>query len=100
MSNHPRRVRLADYIERRKAAEGIAVELPDGTDVTIPPSELWPDEAFAALDANDMARAVELILGDGHARFVAAGGTWRILNGIVREQQGLDVGESEASSPS
>ena len=101
MSNHPRRIKLADYIERKNAAEGIAVELPDGTDVIIPPAELWPDAAFAALDKNRVADAIKLILGAADfERFTAAGGNWRILNGIVNEMQGLDVGESVASPPS
>lgn len=101
MSNHPRRIKLAEYIERKNAAEGITVELPDGSEVLIPPAEMWPDAAYAALDKGKVPDAVKLILGTtGFEAFIAAGGNWRILNGIVAEQQGLDVGESEASPPS
>lgn len=98
MSNHPRRIRLADYIERKNATEGIVVELPDGSDIIIPPAELWPDAAYTALDDNNVGEASRRILGDdAYQRFADAGGNWRVLNGIVREMQGVDVGESEAS---
>lgn len=97
----PKRVNFADYIERKNAALGIVVELPDGSEITVPPAELWPDAAFAALDKDKVADAVKLILGDTqHAAFTAAGGNWRILNGIVEEQQGLDAGKSGASPSS
>ena len=96
----PKRVNFADYVERRNAAEGIVVELPDG-EITVPPAELWPDEAFTALSKNKVADAAKLILGEAqHLLFTAAGGNWRILNGIIEEQQGLDAGKSEASSSS
>lgn len=101
MSNHPRRIKLADYLERKMSAEGIPIELPDGSEIVIPPAELWPDAAYQFLDANDVGAAVVAIIGqEASDRFTAAGGNWRVLNGIVRETQGLDVGESEASPTS
>jgi hypothetical protein len=96
-----KRVNLAEYIERKNAAEGILVDLPDGKEITMPPAELWPETAWAALAESKSDDALELILGvEQHAAFTSAGGNWRILNGIMREQQGLDAGESEASSTS
>jgi hypothetical protein len=96
-----KRVNFTEYIERKNAAEGITVDMPDGTSVTIPPAELWPDEAFAALDKGKVAEAVKAILGPvQHAAFTAAGGNWRILNGIVEEQQGVTVPQSGASPKS
>lgn len=95
-----KRVKLAEYIERKNAAEGIIVELADGGEVTVPPAEMWPDAAFAALDKGKVADAVKLILGAEYEAFTKAGGNWRILNGIVAEQQGIDAPQSDASSTS
>lgn len=95
------RVRFADYVERKKAAGAIIIELDEGVEVTVPPAELWPDGVFDANLAGDADRASRLVLGDDqYAVFVAAGGNWRILNGIIAEQQGVGVGESGASPES
>lgn len=95
-------IKLQNYVERRKAEGSIAVDLgkEHGT-VNIPPIEVWPDEAFDTAGSGDTKAATALVLGDeAGARFYAAGGNWRMLSGIVRQEQGLDVGESEASSES
>lgn len=97
----PKRVNFADYVERKNAAEGIVVELPDGTEVVVSPAEMWPDAAFAALDKGKVGDATKLILGaEQYEAFTKAGGNWRILNGIVAEQQGVDAGKSGASPSS
>jgi hypothetical protein len=83
----PAHVNLAEYIERRKA-DSTVVELDDGVTISIPPAELFSDEVFAALDAGDHKGAACAVLGDEqYALFVAAGGNWRLLNSILREQQ-------------
>jgi hypothetical protein len=95
-------IKLAGYIERKRKTGSIAVDLGDGAEnVVIPPIELWPDEAFDTATAGDTKGAAAMLLGqDGADRFYAAGGNWRMLSGLVRDQQGLDVGEFEASSES
>ena len=56
---------------------------------------------FDTATGGDTTGAVVKLLGqDGSDRFHAAGGNYRILSGIVRDQLGLDVGESEASPES
>lgn len=95
------RVKLADYIERHNAEAATIIELPDGSEVVVPPAELWSDEAHDAAIAGNIRDSVVLILGaDEYARFTKAGGNWRMINGIVAEQQGLDVGKSPASPES
>lgn len=92
-------INLADYVERRRAANTVDIELGDGTIIGVPPAELWSEEVFAILGEGDADKAMRLILGEEQtARFVAEGGNSRILNGIIKEAQGLTAGESEASS--
>lgn len=95
-------IKLLDYVERRKAKGSISVDLgKDHGSVTIPPIEVWPDEAFDKAGTGDTKGATALVLGDEPgARFYASGGNWRMMSGIVRQEQGLDVGESEASPES
>lgn len=96
----PQRINLANYVERKNDAGAIVIELADG-EITVPPAELWSDKAHAAAMGNKMAEATKLILGDEqHARFVAAGGNWRILNGIIEQAQGVDVPNSPGSDGS
>jgi hypothetical protein len=92
-------IKLFDYIERKKKAGSITVDLgKDLGTVTIPPMELWADEVFDLATTGDTKAAIALLLGDdAAARFVAAGGNYRILSGIVREQLGMAVPQSEAS---
>lgn len=95
------RVKLADFIEREYADASTIVELSDGTDFIMPPSEMWPDEAFDAARQGDIRTCVILTVGeDEYARFCKAGGNWRILNAIVAAQQGVEVPQSSASSTS
>lgn len=92
-------IKLFDYVERKKKAGSITVDLgkQHGT-VVIPPMELWPDDVFDTATAGDTTSAIVKLIGqDASDRFHAAGGNYRILSGIVRDQLGLDVGESVAS---
>lgn len=95
-------IKLFDYIERAKKAGSITVDLgkEHGT-VTIPPVELWPDEAWDRSSTGDTKGATALVLGDEPAaRFYTAGGNWRMMSGLVRQEQGVDVPQSEASPDS
>lgn len=95
------RIKLADFIERTYADASTVIELPDGTTVTMPPGDLWPDAAFTAAREGNIRDCVILTLGEPeYERFCQAGGNWRILNAIIAEQQGLTAGESSASSQS
>lgn len=89
---------LATFIETRRAAESVEIDLPDGTSVAIPPPYLWPDAIGPATDRGEIVR---LILGDDAAeRFAAAGGNYRILNAIWEDAQGQGMGEAAASPAS
>ena len=90
----PKKYNLSEFIERRVEEDGIEIELSDGTSVTIPPAELWPDEAAAAIDANDDEALARAIMGDeAFDRFRADGGGWRLLNAFIRDAKGVDAGE-------
>lgn len=92
---------LAEFVERHLAENGIPITLPDGTTVVIPPAELWPDDVQPLLDAEDFAGAARVILGaEAYDQFTAAGGSWKLLNLIMRDAKGASAGESSASSPS
>lgn len=95
------RVNLAEFMARNYDDSATVVELADGSTITLPPADMWPDEAYEAAREGDIKSCVILALGQSeYDRLCAAGGNWRILNAIVTEQQGLDVGESQASSKS
>src|SRR5882672_5420679 len=93
---------FVDYVERKRKTGSIEVDLgKDHGTVVIPPMELWSDDVFDTATAGDTVGAIVKLLGqDASDRFHAAGGNYRILSGIVRDQMGLDVGESEASPAS
>jgi hypothetical protein len=95
-----KKINLADFVERRRKVASIDVDLgaPHGI-VHVPPLELWPDNAWDIAATGDTRAAVNLILGDEPGeRFTAAGGNWRMLPALVRETQGVEPGELEASS--
>lgn len=93
---------FVDYVERKRNTGSITVDLgKDHGNVVIPPMELWPDDVFDTATAGDTVGAIVKLLGqDASDRFHAAGGNYRILSGIVRDQLGMAVGESEASPAS
>lgn len=94
-----KRYNLAEFVEAKRRDDGIVVELSDGSTITVPPGILWPLEALDAMRRADMAEATRLFLGDEqHERFTADGGNWRILDAILRDATGVDMGEPPASS--
>lgn len=96
MSNHARRYKLTDFKQKRRDEASIVIELDDGSEVSIPPVEDWPDRLPRALDAAGRA-----ILGeDEYKRFLAGGGSGRWLDAIITDAQGAKAGESSASTGS
>ena len=88
-----RRVVLTEFRDRRIAEASIEIELPDGPPVVIPPPDLWPDDIDTVRD--DLREMGRLILGDTEwDRFVAAGGTGKLLNALFVEAQGVSTGEA------
>ncbi len=97
MAESRKRYNFAEFVETKRR-DGIPVDMPDGSEILIPPKLLWPDAAFDYLRSGDVDQAVAQILGaDQAARWVEAGGHFRLLNAIILEQSGADVGESSAS---
>lgn len=105
MSNRPNykhTVNLAEYKQRRTDEASIAIELEgDQPPVVIPPPEFWPDD----LPRGGGHRLAVAILGqEEFDRFVAAGGSARIVNAIFEEMsekiQGEDPGKSSSSGDS
>lgn len=92
-----RKVRLADYRERRLEAAGLDIEMDDGQVFTIPPAELWPDDFPTDGTLVDRVRS---ILGERYDAFIAAGGTATVANAMWADRESLDLGEPQASPPS
>jgi hypothetical protein len=94
-----RRYNFAEFVETRRREDGIPVDMPDGAPLVIPPGILWPEAAFEAMRAGDMAGCTRAFLGDEqYDRLIAAGGSWRIIDAIIRDHEGASAGESSASS--
>lgn len=97
------RLKLADEMERLAADHSLEVELNDGSTITIPPPELWPDESREVYvdptkDDRDFGRA---ILGnEAWERFVANGGTGPLMAHLITQRYQMTLGESSASSTS
>lgn len=99
----PHRLNLGDEVERLKVERGLEVELSDGSTITIPPPELWPDESraiFKDKDKTDRDLAIVLWGEDGWERFVADGGTESLFAHLLAKRYQLTTGESSASSSS
>lgn len=88
------RVVLNDF-KAKKMDEGAVDIETDGGVFTIPPPELWPDEAQDFMPEKDYVGLMKLLLGgdERYAEFVAAGGSAAIANAIVADQLGLGTGE-------
>lgn len=94
-----KRYNLAEFVETKRREDGIPVDLSDGSAIIIPPGILWPEEAFTAMRTGNMAETTRLFLGDDqYDRLLADGGNWRIIDAIIRDHEGVDVGGSSASS--
>lgn len=99
MADEPKRYNLAEFVETRRREDGIPVDLADGSTIVIPPGILWPEAAFDAMRRGDMADCTRLFLGDdAYARLLEHGGSWRLIDAIIRDHEGVDAGESSASS--
>lgn len=88
-----KRVKLADYIERRREAGLVEVETDDGTVFPIDPPEIWGEEQMdaAKLGTNEaMSRA---LLGDRYDEFISKGGSPNLLMNLLSEEHGVSLGE-------
>lgn len=100
MSNRPNFkavYNLAEFKDRRRTEGTICIELGDGEEpILIPPPELWPDDLPVRRGAK--AVAIGLLGQDEFDRFVAAGGSGKILDAIfldaTKDTQGVEPGES------
>lgn len=91
-----RRVVLSEFRDERVKDASIEIELSDGSTVTVPPPECWPDKLPRGIVAVAMA-----VLGDEQwGRYAADGGTAKMLDKIITDAQGATAGESPASTGS
>jgi len=94
-----RRYKLSEVVTRiREEKPAIEVETDDGKVYAITPPELWPDEALTLSSTNPVA-AARLVVDDYDA-FVQAGGSAALVNAIVADYAGLDLGKLSGSSDS
>lgn len=97
------KLKLGEEIERLAEEHGLDIELSDGTVVSIPPPELWPEESkdiFGNPQAEDEDLARCLMGDENWALFVADGGTPILFSHFLARRYQLTVGESSASSTS
>jgi hypothetical protein len=93
-----RRYRLAEVVtEIREAKPTIEIETEDGEVYSVPPPELWPDEAIE-LSATDPLGAARALLGsERYAAFTKSGGSASLLFAVIGKEAGVPLGESSAS---
>lgn len=91
-------VDLSEWRKAREEAGSLDIDLGDGSPpVRLLPPELWPPAVTEALrdhpgDFDAQGRAV---LGDAeYERFLAAGGTARVLDQLIRDRHELITPES------
>lgn len=95
-----RSVILEDYKGLKRDEGAIDITTADGQVFTIDPPELWPDESGELAKANDIVAVSRALLGDCYDAFIEAGGTATLIMAIIKDEHGLDAGESPASSSS
>lgn len=99
-------LKLHDWMDERTEEASLDVTLSDGTVLTIPPPELWPEECKAVLEKQRAGKADDSDLGkliwgkDGWDAFIADGGTTAAFTRLLIERHQLTSGESSASSSS
>lgn len=97
-----RRVVLNDFKAKKREEGAVDIDLGEGGTVTVDPPAVWPDAVFELLDANDLAAAAAALVGgvEQYQKFTAAGGSASALFAILKDEHGITVGESAASSSS
>lgn len=87
-----KRINLADWVERKKEAGTVEVEMQDGTVYSIDPPETWGDDQLAAARLGNLHLA-QALLGDRYEEFVEKGGSSARLIHLLTEEHGLSLGE-------
>lgn len=100
-SPNRKRYRLGEIVqELRQDRPGIEVEADDGQVFTVPPPELWPDEAIELTDKDPVGAARAVLGAEQYARWRESGGTAALLFAIIGKESGAQLGESAASTDS
>lgn len=88
-----KRVRLADYIERKRETGLVEVETDDGTVFAVDPPEIWGEEQIAAAKIGTNEALSRALLGDRFDEFIAKGGSPNLLMNLLSEEHGVSLGE-------
>lgn len=100
-NRHVRKVKLSDFKAKKELEGAIDLEMDDGTVFRIPPPELWPDAVAELNQNNDTIGAARALIGeDRYEEFVAKGGNAMAVLGVIGDEHGITVPESDASSSS
>lgn len=89
-------VDLTAWRKAREEAGALDIDLGDGSPpVRLLPPELWPDAVHQQLRENpgDLDGQARAVLGDDYDRFIAGGGTARILNQLIIDRHELTAPE-------
>lgn len=90
MSNNARRIRLTEWKQEQLEGGEIVVELLDGTEWKFPPAVLWPD----VVDTRTAVGVIVAVVGqEEYERLIAGGGSARIIDHLLTEQQGATPGK-------
>lgn len=90
-----RRVLLKEFTDRKRDEGSTEVETEDGQVFVVPPPLFWPDDFGEIARSRDVAAQAAAMLGsvDELDRFVAAGGSPKVLVAIVTEAIQATPGE-------
>lgn len=93
-----RRYKMSEIVtEIHERKPTIDIEMDDGQVFSVPPAELWSDEALNLTSDDPVAAASALLGAKAYGEFVAAGGSAALMFAIIAKEAGVDVGESPAS---
>lgn len=96
-----RRIVLHDFKDKKRLEGQLDIELSDGSVLTVPAPELWPDETEPMIRAGENVALGRFLLGEeSYEAFLADGGTAALLGSMVSERHGVDPGKSSASDDS
>lgn len=88
--------------EAREKHPPIAMELDNGEVFEFDPPQFWNDDA-ADPHIGPKATMIAVLGEEQYQRYIAAGGTYSMINLVITawaEDQGVDVGKSSASASS
>lgn len=86
-------VKYNAWVETKREAGVVEIEMPDGTVFSIDPPEIWSDAQQDAARSGTNKGLAQALLGDRYDEFVEKGGSANGFVYLLTEQHGLSLGE-------